>query len=109
MSFKNRIKTDGVAFSIPPRMQIASGIIIVFKGFKNPCNDSHAIGIFILRTANKNRCYSSFVGISIKNNVFSIPIIACGMLLTAFSVALFYRTYLYPQVSDFFVKAVSTK
>ena len=30
----------------------------------------------------------------------------CGMLLTAFSVALFYRTYLYPQVYDFFVKAV---
>ena len=29
-----------------------------------------------------------------------------GMLLTAFSVALFYRTYLYPQVYDFFVKAV---
>ena len=30
----------------------------------------------------------------------------CGMLLTAFSVALFFRTYLYPQVYDFFVKAV---
>ena len=29
-----------------------------------------------------------------------------GMILTAFSVALFYRTYLYPQVYDFFVKAV---
>ena len=31
---------------------------------------------------------------------------AGGMILTAFSVALFYRTYLYPQVYDFFVKAV---
>ena len=30
-------------------------------------------------------------------------------LLTAFSVALFYRTYLYPQVYDFFVKGVSLR
>lgn len=32
-----------------------------------------------------------------------------GMLLTAFSVALFFKTYLYPQVYDFFVKGVSSK
>lgn len=32
-----------------------------------------------------------------------------GVLLTAFSVALFFKTYLYPQVYDFFVKAVSLK
>ena len=32
-----------------------------------------------------------------------------GMLLTAFSVALFYRTYLYPQVYDFFVKGVAAR
>lgn len=31
----------------------------------------------------------------------------CGMLLTALSVSLFYKTYLYPQVYDFFVKEVS--
>ncbi len=30
-----------------------------------------------------------------------------GMLLTAFSVAILFRTYIYPQVYDFFVKAVS--
>ncbi len=30
-----------------------------------------------------------------------------GMLLTSFSVALFFKTYLYPQVYDFFVKGVS--
>ncbi len=36
-----------------------------------------------------------------------IVLFACGMLLTAFSVALFYRTYLYPQVYDFFVKGIS--
>ena len=30
-----------------------------------------------------------------------------GVLLTSFSVALFFKTYLYPQVYDFFVKAVS--
>ena len=33
----------------------------------------------------------------------------CGVLLTALSVSLFYKTYLYPQVYDFFVKAVSGK
>ena len=32
-----------------------------------------------------------------------------GTLLTAFSVALFYKTYLYPQVYDFFVKGVSRR
>lgn len=31
------------------------------------------------------------------------------MLLTSFSVAMFYKTYLYPQVYDFFVKGVSGK
>ena len=32
-----------------------------------------------------------------------------GMMLTAFSVALFFKSYLYPQVYDFFIKAVSGK
>ncbi|MGN1419503.1 MAG: YitT family protein [Acutalibacteraceae bacterium] len=32
-----------------------------------------------------------------------------GMLLTSFSVSLFFQTYLYPQVYDFFVKGVSEK
>ena len=32
-----------------------------------------------------------------------------GMILTSFSVMLFYKTYLYPQVYDFFVKAVSSR
>lgn len=32
-----------------------------------------------------------------------------GAVLTSFSVALFFKTYLYPQVYDFFVKAVSHK
>ncbi len=30
-----------------------------------------------------------------------------GVLLTAFSIALFFKTYFYPQLYDFFVKAVS--
>ena len=38
-----------------------------------------------------------------------IVLFVCGVLLTAFSVALFYRTYLYPQVYDFFVKGVSLR
>lgn len=32
-----------------------------------------------------------------------------GVILTSFSVALFFKTYLYPQVYDFFVKAVSSR
>ncbi len=32
-----------------------------------------------------------------------------GVILTSFSVSLFFKTYLYPQVYDFFVKAVSTR
>lgn len=32
-----------------------------------------------------------------------------GVFLTSFSVALFFKTYFYPQVYDFFVKAVSLK
>lgn len=32
-----------------------------------------------------------------------------GVLLTSFSIALFFKTYLYPQVYDFFTKAVSAK
>lgn len=40
---------------------------------------------------------------------FRIPMFIIGVLLTSFSVALFFKTYLYPQVYDFFVKAVSLK
>lgn len=32
-----------------------------------------------------------------------------GMIMTSFAIALFFRTYLYPQVYDFFVKAVTVK
>ena len=38
-----------------------------------------------------------------------IALFVAGVLLTAFSVALVYRTYLYPQVYDFFVKGVSAR
>lgn len=38
-----------------------------------------------------------------------IAMFIIGMILTSFSVALFFKTYLFPQVYDFFVKAVSSK
>ena len=38
-----------------------------------------------------------------------IALFVAGMLLTAVSVALVYRAYLYPQVYDFFVKGVSAR
>lgn len=34
---------------------------------------------------------------------------AVGMLLTSLAVSLFFRTYIYPQVYDFFVKCISQK
>ncbi len=34
---------------------------------------------------------------------------AAGMVLTALAVALFFKTYIYPQVYDFFVKCVSAR
>lgn len=44
---------------------------------------------------------------------FSMPLrlffFVFGMLLTALSVSMFFQTYLYPQVYDFFVKGVSEK
>lgn len=38
-----------------------------------------------------------------------VLMLIAGILLTSFSIALFFKTYLYPQVYDFFVKAVSMK
>ena len=38
-----------------------------------------------------------------------IAMFVIGIILTSFSVALFFKTYLFPQVYDFFVKAVSCK
>lgn len=38
-----------------------------------------------------------------------ITMFVFGILITSFAVALFFKTYLYPQVYDFFVKAVSLR
>lgn len=38
-----------------------------------------------------------------------ITYLAVGMVMTAFAVALFFKTYICPQVYDYFVKAVSEK
>ncbi|MCQ2471657.1 MAG: DUF6198 family protein [Clostridia bacterium] len=38
-----------------------------------------------------------------------ITLFVVGMVMTSFSVALFFHTYLYPQVYDFFVKGVSKR
>lgn len=43
------------------------------------------------------------------NMPLRVAMFVIGMLLTSFSVALFFKTYLFPQVYDFFVKAVSAK
>lgn len=41
--------------------------------------------------------------------VLKIIYFVLGMLLTSLSIALFFKTYLYPQVYDFFVKAISQR
>lgn len=38
-----------------------------------------------------------------------IAMLCLGMIITAFSVALFFHTYLYPQVYDFFVREISKR
>lgn len=43
------------------------------------------------------------------NFTLRIIMFVIGMMLTSFSVALFFKAYLFPQVYDFFVKAVSAK
>ncbi len=40
---------------------------------------------------------------------FRIILFLSGIILTSFSVALFFKTYLYPQVYDFSVKAISRR
>ena len=53
-------------------------------------------------------CFNENVSINLGIPVRIILFIT-GMLLTSFSIALFFKTYLYPQVYDFFTKAVSKK
>lgn len=41
--------------------------------------------------------------------VLKIVYFVLGMLLTAIAIAMFFRTYIYPQVYDFFVKGISER
>ncbi len=41
--------------------------------------------------------------------IVRIAMLGAGMIMTALSVALFFHTYLYPQVYDFFVREVSKR
>ncbi len=41
--------------------------------------------------------------------IVRVVLFILGMLMTSFSIALYFKSYLYPQVYDFFVKAVSKK
>lgn len=40
---------------------------------------------------------------------YRIIYLSFGMVITSFSISLFFRTYFYPQVYDFFVKGISKK
>ena len=55
-------------------------------------------------------CFDPAVTVPGSMNIFlRIGMFVIGVLLTSFSIALFFKTYLYPQVYDFFVKAVSQR
>lgn len=65
---------------------------------------------FALDTWRKIPCFnpSAINSADIKIGIRAVAFIG-GIILTSFSIALFYKTYFYPQVYDFFVKGVSGK
>mgnify|MGYP000202112883 CR=1 FL=1 len=40
---------------------------------------------------------------------FALPLFFIGFILSAMAVAMFYKSYLYPQIYDFFVQEISKK
>lgn len=87
--------------------------IIVMRKFKVVYLSSFVTCLvygFILDAWRKIPCFNPAV-VKSSNIALWVRIVAYvgGMLLTSFSIALFYKTYLYPQVYDFFVKGVSLK
>ena len=81
---------------------------IVMKEFKKSYLMSFVTGILygIILDLWKNVLFRNIV---ITNIIIRILFYMIGMFLSAFAIALFYQTYLYPQVYDFFVKGIAEK
>ncbi len=110
LSLKTGVLTFGQAEYV-----IQAGLFIVFcivmRGFKVLYLSSFATCLVYGAVLDLWRRIPFFNPSVTSPGSISVPIrillFIFGVLLTSFSVALFYKTYLYPQVYDFFVKGVS--
>ena len=112
LSLKVGILTFGQAEYV-----IQAGLFIIFcivmRGFRAVYLSSFATCLIYGAALDLWRCIPFFNPNVTPPGSMSMPIrillFVFGVLLTSFSVAMFYKTYLYPQVYDFFVKGVSGK
>lgn len=96
---------------------IQAGLFIIFcivmRGFRAVYLSSFVTCLIYGAALDLWRCIPFFNPNVTPPGSMSMPIrillFVLGVLLTSFSVAMFYKTYLYPQVYDFFVKGVSGK
>lgn len=96
---------------------IQAGLFIIFcivmRGFRAVYLSSFVTCLIYGAALDLWRCIPFFNPNVTPPGSMSMPIrillFIFGVLLTSFSVAMFYKTYLYPQVYDFFVKGVSGK
>lgn len=112
LSLKVGILTFGQAEYV-----IQAGLFIIFcivmRGFRAVYLSSFVTCLIYGAALDLWRCIPFFNPNVTTPGSMSMPIrillFIFGVLLTSFSVAMFYKTYLYPQVYDFFVKGVSGK
>ena len=112
LSLKVGILTFGQAEYV-----IQAGLFIIFcivmRGFRAVYLSSFVTCLIYGAALDLWRCIPFFNPNVTPPGSMSMPIrillFILGVLLTSFSVAMFYKTYLYPQVYDFFVKGVSGK
>lgn len=110
------LKVDFLSFG-QAEYVIQAGLFVVFcivmRGFRAVYLSSFVTCLIYGAVLDLWRCIPFFNPSVTAPGSMSMPIriilFILGVLLTSFSVALFYKTYLYPQVYDFFVKGVSGK
>ena len=99
--------------SLAVAMLTAASFCIVMRGFRAVYLSSFVTCLIYGAALDLWRCIPFFNPTVTPPGSMSMPIrillFILGVLLTSFSVAMFYKTYLYPQVYDFFVKGVSGK
>lgn len=92
---------------------VAAGVFILFcvimKKFKLTYLSSFITGVLYATMADILKALIPAFQSSINNLILRIGCFTLGMVLAALAIAMFYETYLYPQIYDFFVKKVSQK